>query len=66
MFSRLKLPTLLICFAALIFSSGFSSPGQTNRLLAQGDYGADVRTLQDQLQQLGYFQASPTGQAGWR
>ncbi|MEW5898563.1 MAG: glycosyl hydrolase family 18 protein [Bacillota bacterium] len=64
MFSRLKLPTLLICFAALIFSSGFSSPGQTNRLLAQGDYGADVRTLQEQLQQLGYFQASPTGYFG--
>ncbi|MEW6274168.1 MAG: glycosyl hydrolase family 18 protein [Bacillota bacterium] len=64
MFSRLKLPTLLICFAALIFSSGFSSPGQTNRLLAQGDYGTDVRTLQEQLQQLGYFRASPTGYFG--
>ena len=64
MFPKLKLPMLLIVFTALLFTFGFSPFGAAGRLLAQGDYGADVRGLQVQLQQLGYFRASPTGYFG--
>ncbi len=67
MFNKHKFPGLilfLLFVPSLVFSFGFSSPEQGSQFLRQGTYGTEVYTLQQQLKQLGYFQAAATGYFG--
>lgn len=62
---KLKLPFFFILLVAgLLFCLGFSPPAQTRQFPAQGAAGAEVSSLQENLRQLGYFQAFATGYFG--
>jgi spore germination protein YaaH len=63
-FPKIKLPIFLALLISLLFSAGFSSSRDGKQYLAQGDFGIEVRILQEQLKQLGYFQVPATGYFG--
>jgi len=70
MLVRLKFSALIVFFAILVLFFGFLpdpfgfSPAQKKTLITQGDSGMEVSVIQQQLNELGYFQAPVTGYYG--